>query len=78
MSSSVLFVFKMSLLYALFDKYNSDVQKTAKSGLHILLGGVCALTIVVFLRFVSISLIEIIHLPRSSAFGFIYYGYMFH
>ena len=32
----------MSLLYALFDKYNSDVQKTARSGLHILLGGICA------------------------------------
>ncbi|KAG7033494.1 hypothetical protein SDJN02_03216, partial [Cucurbita argyrosperma subsp. argyrosperma] len=29
-------------------------KKTAKSGLHILLGGVCALTVVVFFRFVSI------------------------
>ncbi|XVE83412.1 hypothetical protein DITRI_Ditri16bG0087000 [Diplodiscus trichospermus] len=28
-------------------------KKTAKSGLHILLGGICALTVVVFFRFVS-------------------------
>ena len=30
-----------------------DAQKTARSGLHILLGGICALAVVVFFRFVS-------------------------
>lgn len=38
---------------ALFDGLQFDVQKTARNGLHILLGGICALTIVVFFRFVS-------------------------
>ncbi len=67
----------MSLLYALFDEFHFDVQKTARSGLHILLGGICALTVVVFFRFVSSSLIEIlllgVHLQHSSVFGLIYY-----
>ncbi|KAK9989316.1 hypothetical protein SO802_029555 [Lithocarpus litseifolius] len=44
----------MSLLYALFDKYHSDVQKIARNGLHILLGGICALTVVVFFRFLHL------------------------
>lgn len=34
------------------------VQKTARSGLHILLGGICALTVVVFFRFVSTFLLS--------------------
>ncbi|KAF8411761.1 hypothetical protein HHK36_004319 [Tetracentron sinense] len=33
-------------------------KKTAKSGLHILLGGVCALTVVVFFRFIVLSRIK--------------------
>ncbi|XP_011022857.1 PREDICTED: uncharacterized protein LOC105124513 [Populus euphratica] len=33
-------------------------KKTAKSGLHILLGGVCALTVVVFFRFVVLTRIK--------------------
>lgn len=33
-------------------------KKTARNGLHILLGGVCALTIVIFLRFVILSRIK--------------------
>lgn len=53
-----------------------DMQKTARSGLHILLGGVCALTVVVFFRFVSSSVFGItllvLHLLCSSAFGLIY------
>ncbi|KAJ6990993.1 hypothetical protein NC653_019279 [Populus alba x Populus x berolinensis] len=36
----------------------SCVQKTAKSGLHILLGGVCALTVVVFFRFIVLTRIK--------------------
>ncbi|XP_042971015.1 uncharacterized protein LOC122303333 isoform X6 [Carya illinoinensis] len=34
------------------------VQKTARSGLHILLGGICALTIVVFFRFFVLTRIK--------------------
>lgn len=33
-------------------------KRTAKNGLHILLGGICALTVVVFLRFVVLSRIK--------------------
>ncbi|KAK9162289.1 hypothetical protein Syun_003191 [Stephania yunnanensis] len=33
-------------------------KKTAKNGLHILLGGICALTVVVFLRFIVLSRIK--------------------
>ncbi|KAG5241862.1 zinc finger family protein [Salix suchowensis] len=33
-------------------------KKTAKSGLHILLGGVCALTVVVFFRFIVLTRIK--------------------
>ncbi|XP_010911105.1 uncharacterized protein [Elaeis guineensis] len=33
-------------------------KKTAKNGLHILLGGICALTVVIFLRFVVLSRIK--------------------
>ncbi|XP_010243501.1 PREDICTED: uncharacterized protein LOC104587546 isoform X2 [Nelumbo nucifera] len=33
-------------------------KKTAKSGLHILLGGICALTVVIFLRFIILSRIK--------------------
>lgn len=33
-------------------------KKTARNGLHILLGGVCALTIVIFLRFIILSKIK--------------------
>ncbi|KAJ4966549.1 hypothetical protein NE237_018398 [Protea cynaroides] len=33
-------------------------KKTAKSGLHILLGGICALTVVIFLRFIVLSRIK--------------------
>lgn len=33
-------------------------KKTAKSGLHILLGGVCALTVVIFFRFVVLTRIK--------------------
>lgn len=40
-------------LYVLFVCFHFCVQKTAKSGLHILLGGICALTVVIFFRFVS-------------------------
>lgn len=36
-----------------WDELLFDLQKTARSGLHILLGGICALTVVVFFRFVS-------------------------
>lgn len=44
----------LSLLVSTFHLTNSScLQKTAKSGLHILLGGICALTVVVFFRFVS-------------------------
>ncbi|KAF8377050.1 hypothetical protein HHK36_030422 [Tetracentron sinense] len=39
-------------------------KKTAKSGLHILLGGVCALTVVVFFRFVSDGLSDPSKYPR--------------
>lgn len=45
-------LFSMGLV-CLSDRLHFDVQKTAKSGLHILLGGICALTVVVFFRFVS-------------------------
>lgn len=41
----------LTVLFLLFLLY---AQKTARSGLHILLGGICALTVVVFFRFVSI------------------------
>jgi hypothetical protein len=41
------------VLCVLCNLFSSCLQKTAKSGLHILLGGVCALTVVVFFRFVS-------------------------
>jgi hypothetical protein len=50
----------MSLFYALFDTFLFDMQKTARSGLHILLGGICALTVVVFFRFVSSLDFEIV------------------
>ncbi|KAK1267415.1 hypothetical protein QJS04_geneDACA009127 [Acorus gramineus] len=33
-------------------------KKTAKSGLHILLGGICALTVIIFLRFFVLSKIK--------------------
>lgn len=33
-------------------------KRTAKNGLHILLGGICALTVVVFLRFIVLSRIK--------------------
>lgn len=33
-------------------------KKTARNGLHILLGGICALTVVIFLRFVILSRIK--------------------
>ncbi|KAG9458826.1 hypothetical protein H6P81_003334 [Aristolochia fimbriata] len=33
-------------------------KKTARSGLHILLGGICALTVVIFLRFIVLSRIK--------------------
>ncbi|KAJ6996468.1 hypothetical protein NC653_013156 [Populus alba x Populus x berolinensis] len=36
----------------------SCLQKTAKSGLHILLGGICALTVVIFFRFIVLTRIK--------------------
>lgn len=47
------------------------VQKTARSGLHILLGGVCALAVVVFFRFVS-TLCPFLLLPYEDFFRFGY------
>ncbi|KAJ6917047.1 hypothetical protein NC652_019440 [Populus alba x Populus x berolinensis] len=47
----------VSLLHC-FNGLGSCLQKTAKSGLHILLGGVCALTVVVFFRFIVLTRIK--------------------
>ncbi|KAJ0098154.1 hypothetical protein Patl1_28129 [Pistacia atlantica] len=51
-------MFLVEITLALFDRLRFDVQKTARSGLHILLGGICALTVVVFFRFIVLTRIK--------------------
>lgn len=53
------------------NKFGFVMQKAARYGFNILLGGVCALVVVIFLRFVSRMLLHVLWFTKLCTIFFI-------